>query len=769
MVSPLSTTAPPISRTASSEQVVEQSDIPIFNLAKIDLTSPQIKVLSKGLSFVPSQKTDWFETELEVRRFLRTVRLKVFFNEHGGNEQELDTGLRAPSTFKPQDNEVTREILTFEKCVLRDLDKLKSNSKQKSLRHNLSKLENSALIELSNNPSIVIKPADKGGGIVVMSKAQYINMMDTLLQDDVSYKKLRKDPTRDIRTEIESVVQFALDRKWITEKESKFLITSQSRIPTMYSLPKIHKNQENPPGRPIVSGCGSILEPLCKFIDVFLKPISVKTETYLRDTTDTITIFENLEFDNTTQLLVTMDIQSLYTSIPQDQAIECMREVLLEYDSQDRVPHNFILELMAIALNKNYFEFNGQFFLQVKGTAMGAAFAPSLAILFMFKFETRHILSSTNPFRYSITKWKRYIDDIIFIWTGTKAELILFFDWLNNVDPNIKFTMESSNIQIPFLDLIIKDDFGKLKCSLFRKTTARNTLLHYSSNHPRHIRDNLPYGQFLRIRRNCSELFDYYEQADKLSSRLRDRGYPKRLITQAYKRARFTDRDNLLTPKQNSNSVLDKNNSQMTCVLTHGPQTFEIKKLISKYWPIVKINLPDTPPPRFAFKRGSNIRDKLVHSSLKKAAPRIGLWDLRTTTGHFPCGSCSVCQFTRKMKEFKIGPKTWTLTTMTNCKTAHVVYCIQCPCGLRYVGQTSRPVHIRISEHRSRIRCKTLTAPLVSHYIELQHSANDILWWILDVVKNTPNITHCLLQKEARWIHRLSTHINGLNEDFSPI
>ncbi|XP_056416138.1 uncharacterized protein LOC130357468 [Hyla sarda] len=37
-------------------------------------------------------------------------------------------------------------------------------------------------------------------------------------------------------------------------------------IPTIYLLPKIHKNALIPPGRPIVSGCNSLTEPICQFL-----------------------------------------------------------------------------------------------------------------------------------------------------------------------------------------------------------------------------------------------------------------------------------------------------------------------------------------------------------------------------------------------------------------------------------------------------------------------------------------------------------------------
>ncbi|XP_069464765.1 uncharacterized protein [Ambystoma mexicanum] len=750
----------PTQTSETAEEINHMADqvLPIFNLANAQLTATQISVLTKGLSFVPSDNTDWYNTEMEIRRFLRTVRLRTFFKEHVTNEDPNDTGLHPKSSFSPSENQVPSDLLTFERCVLRDLRSL-SKRKHNHRQQNITRAEREGLYELAKKSELVIKPADKGGGIVIMKSEQYFQMVMDLLKDTQSYKLLKKDPTKDLKVEISEMVSFALERDWITEKESDFLNTTGGRTPCLYALPKIHKNSNNPPGRPIVSGCGSILEPLCKFVDHFLKPISITTESYIRDTMHTIQMFENLAFDPQKNVLVTFDIKSLYTSIPQQAAIDCVYEYLVETNRETKAPPEFIIELMTLALCKNFFEFDKQFYLQIKGTAMGAAFAPSLAILFMAKFEKNFIYNTINPWKDNIKQWRRYIDDVICLWEGTEHTLQNFFVWLNTCSIDIQFTMECSHTRINFLDLTIGHNQGRLTCNTFRKPTDHNTLLHFQSDHPKHIKENLPYGQFLRLRRNCTDLHDFYHDAELLSNRLIERGYPRKLVSRSLKRARFTCRDSLLTPKTRVESQ-----DQITCVITHGQHAFQVKQIIHKYWPIARLCLPDQQSPRFAFKRARNIREHLVHSLYTKRPPQSNLWNLRPLKGHHPCGSCSVCQFTSKIQHFQVGYKTWTLKDISNCKTTQVVYCIECPCKLRYVGQTTRSVGTRISEHRSRIRCKNLTSPLVQHYMDKKHTTQDIKWWVLERVRNGPNIQGRLLDLESRWIHRLDSVQQGLNE-----
>ena len=75
---------------------------------------------------------------------------------------------------------------------------------------------------------------------------------------------------------------------------------------------------------------------------------------------------------------------------------------------------------------------------------------------------------------------------------------------MNTVHPTIKFTAASSRTEIPFLDILIKVRDGLLHTDLHIKPTNTHNYLHYLSAHPRHCKDNIPFSQFLRVRRLCS-------------------------------------------------------------------------------------------------------------------------------------------------------------------------------------------------------------------------------------------------------------------------
>ena len=56
---------------------------------------------------------------------------------------------------------------------------------------------------------------------------------------------------------------------------------------------------------------------------------------------------------------------------------------------------------------------------------MGAKYAPSLANLFMAKWEEDVVCVEVRP---QIVLWARYIDDILLLWDGTRVDLMQFLD-----------------------------------------------------------------------------------------------------------------------------------------------------------------------------------------------------------------------------------------------------------------------------------------------------------------------------------------------------
>lgn len=171
----------------------------------------------------------------------------------------------------------------------------------------------------------------------------------------------------------------------------EFLILLAPKMPIIYYLPKIHKNLLQPPGRPIVGGIDSLTMRVGKYVDFFLQPLVTRTPAFLKDSLQIINEISQLHVEDDV-LLVTADVSSLYTNIAHDLGFQAARYFLNKDESMDQSTREFILKLLKFAMEHNFFYYDGQYFLQCTGVAMGAKSAPSLANLFMALWENDHIV-----------------------------------------------------------------------------------------------------------------------------------------------------------------------------------------------------------------------------------------------------------------------------------------------------------------------------------------------------------------------------------------
>nr|XP_008123603.1 PREDICTED: uncharacterized protein LOC103282659 [Anolis carolinensis] len=646
-------------------------------------------------------------------------------------------------------------IKAFEKVVTRDIEKL---SRANTIRHsNLSRSELNILNRLSTMPDLIWKPADKGGAIVLLNLSDYITEVNKHLTDRSFYKPIPSDPTNKIRSLIKIVCTEGLAMNYITMQTFDFLQNQHPRIPVFYILPKIHKGIIPPPGRPIVSGTSSILEPLAKYLDHFLQPFVLKTQSYIKDTTHFINIIESLHIPRNSTLM-TLDITSLYTNVPLNEVRTIIKDLFDSRESQTP-PTHFLMDLLDIVLENNYFKFDTQFYLQIWGVAMGSAVAPCLANLFVSQLETNHIYDQEqNPYFKDMIYYGRYIDDVFTIFTShNMAEQ--FSNWINTIHPNIKFTKTIKLTDIHFLDVSIHQDERGLYVTNYSKPTDKNSILHFNSFHHYSLKFNLPYSQLLRIKKNNSKPDHYFAAAHSLNNKLKARGYPAKILKQAFQKSQQIDRSTLLKykPKQQLNRII--------CPLTLTSQTPHIRRIINKHWHLVQEIPGCKDAPIIAHKRSKNLKDILIHSDFKisNKEPR------NIITGKFKCGHCDVCGLTSNIKQFQHPslPIKINLKNYMTCSSENVIYVIRCPCDLLYIGMTSRSLKIRIQEHHSKIKRGSLDSTLYTHFQQKSHPYNSFKFLALEKVcaAGYTDIKTSLLRREAFWIYKLRTITpHGLND-----
>ena len=183
---------------------------------------------------------------------------------------------------------------------------------------------------LHNNPDVTIKPADKGGRIVIMNTTYYIQETQRQLSNSQHYRILNTDPTVTYNKYIYHIIDQAWRLGIIDGTTKENLQTKNPKISTFYILSKIHK--PNNPGRPIVNSIGSITEKSSAFVDEHLKKLTPRIPNYVKDTMHFINIMKNIQL-GPKDLFVTIDVSSLYTNIPHTEGIAAINRMMEETET----------------------------------------------------------------------------------------------------------------------------------------------------------------------------------------------------------------------------------------------------------------------------------------------------------------------------------------------------------------------------------------------------------------------------------------------------
>ncbi|KER29147.1 hypothetical protein T265_04157 [Opisthorchis viverrini] len=130
----------------------------------------------------------------------------------------------------------------------------------------------------------------------------------------------------------------------------------------------------------------------------------------------------------------------------------------------------------------------------------------------------------------------RYVDSTFVVIKWDKVNE--FFQHLNTLDPHIKFSMEleSTSGTLAFLDCMTHKSGGKLKPTVYRKSTDSSAVLNYSSAHPQAVYASIASAMFRRVRALCTEEVDRRAAQVEVKKRLQANGYPVGLIKRQLRR-----------------------------------------------------------------------------------------------------------------------------------------------------------------------------------------------------------------------------------------
>ena len=579
---------------------------------------------------------------------------------------------------------------------------------------------------------------------------------------------------RDIRRVLDDAVQ----AKYISQSDRK-IMEPNDKPGRMYGMPKLHKQIKEghrlPPLRPIVSGSGCATEKISEFLDMCVKDEVRKIESFIEDTPHLLRELQQEKLRGPQPpgaFPVTIDVTALYTNIPTRGDDGGLRAFANACDNRtdQRIPTSFLVKLLTLVLESNFFEFNDKLYRQLIGTAMGTKVACSYACLFMAFHEVKKLLGEWNGGMPHL--WRRFIDDIWFLWYHGEEELQRFIAHLNSSHRLIKFTAtyDIQKRSVPFLDTVVMiDDQGYIQTDLYKKECARIQYLLPSSCHPSHVSKNIPFSLGYRLKRICSQEGMFKQRLEELRQDLFSRSYAPKVVDDAFARVITISREEALK------KVDKKPNARKALVTTFHPGLPSIAKVLRRHHEVmlqedVTMKAVFPAPSLVCYKRHKSIRDMLIRSkvSLKRHTRKKPVGFKKCKKSGRACMMClHGTEAANSHKCHRTG-KVWNIQSPIDCCSRNVVYklmCKRCP-NFLYIGETSRRAKDRFSQHRSNILTKNRETPAGLHFNLAGHNATDMMLLPFERVRpaNNPHVRKC---REKYWINCYNAVLHGHNKQKS--
>lgn len=607
----------------------------IRQLTTKKLSNNEVQLLSKGLKFIPSPLItnarncllrDWKEVA-------RKMRCKFHFDD-GSDNCKLHPFLQKSGHVPPPANAAIESFLFH---VKNDLERMPITRKRK----NLTNGELQALHSLRKNKNLVIKKADKNSTTVVLDKERYIKQALTHLSGNTHYEILIKSRSEEIKMQLNTLINQLYKNRFIDKITYKYLTEKRDeKIGRLYMLSKIHKldpenlkllenNELNSgeieiPGRPIISLCGSPTERIGHYFNYFLQEIVPLQWTYTKDTTYFINEIEKITLPNDT-IMASFDVTSMYTNMEHVEILDAIERAWPKLESRSfeipLPPKDIMLQILKLIIENNEFEFNGVIYRQKIGVPMGAPMSPSLTDIRMFEIMTDII--DRFAYKNNLIHLSVYRDDGFLLFTGSKEELVSFFEIANQIHPFLKFTFEISTESLHFLDVTVFkgqrfQTQNILDVRLYRKPTDNYQYLPRSSAHPKSVFKGFVIGEIIRFIRCSNNNKDLEYQIHFFRNKLLARGYKIKEINNWISIGKNIRRNTALQYKEKT-----KNKKPPLVFATkYNPCFRQLGKILRKHWHYIENNT-DTKslfprPPIIAFKKHNSLKDLLTSAKLRK-------------------------------------------------------------------------------------------------------------------------------------------------------
>ncbi|XP_043926427.1 uncharacterized protein LOC122801032 [Protopterus annectens] len=298
--------------------------------------------------------------------------------------------------------------------------------------------------------------ADKGSGTMVMEQKKYIQTFERSLTDDQVYKNISIKQAQQHFKQIDDLILELYLRDEITQAEKDFMLVTKPSLGKFFGIPKVHMNPDDPPFRHVVSNQRTKTKKISQYVDHILSPIVQSSKYYTKDFWAFLNNISKLKLDGEEYLLVTLDVEDLYRNIPHTRGLTLTRQYLTRHSNLSVTKINTVCRITEAVLKNNFFQFNGKIYHQQKGAAMGSKMAPAYANLVFSAWEMDKV--ERLPCFNNTIMYRRYIDDVFFVWKGDRPSLNSFLESLFHSLDFLTLTIGHVGMPTQFLDIHLTVD-----------------------------------------------------------------------------------------------------------------------------------------------------------------------------------------------------------------------------------------------------------------------------------------------------------------------
>ena len=208
--------------------------------------------------------------------------------------------------------------------------------------------------------------------------------MSKILNSNAKFQMLQFDDDKELsyifnlEKKIINVPKDLKNKKGITEVDYNHLYPCGACSGILYGMAKVHKPVINrcPSLRPIPSAINTPSYKLAKFLVPLLTALTPNDF----NIKDSFSFAEEVSFFNCAHYMTSLDIESLFTSISLEETINnCVDKLLQTNTKINNLTEESFRSLLELATLDSFFIFDGKYYIQKDGVAMGSPLGPTLA------------------------------------------------------------------------------------------------------------------------------------------------------------------------------------------------------------------------------------------------------------------------------------------------------------------------------------------------------------------------------------------------------